>query len=203
MVILRYIAERIGSGKLVISTLASGYADEVWEIYRTLFTSMGVKSVKRLCMDHRDESLEDPRLDVLADATAVFFTGGDQLRITTRMGGTALSERTREATGLVPIGYWDNGFRHLSNRLREVRTPDDCRGLRVRLQPNWAHEQLFRDLLSFMMEDPGSISRAMRLLFVSKNLERIGDHATNIAEMVIFLVRGQSIRHMDKKPRQL
>jgi len=64
------------------------------------------------------------------------------------------------------------------------------------------HEQLFRELLSFMVEDPSAISRAMRLLFVSKNLERIGDHATNIAEMVIFLVRGQSIRHMDKKPRQ-
>jgi cyanophycinase len=96
MIILSYIAERIGSGKLVISTLASGYADEVWEIYRTLFTSMGVKSVKRLCMDHRDESLEDPRLDVLADATAVFFTGGDQLRITTRLGGTALSERIEQ-----------------------------------------------------------------------------------------------------------
>jgi phosphate transport system protein len=64
------------------------------------------------------------------------------------------------------------------------------------------HEQLFRELLSFMVEDPSTISRAMRLLFVSKNLERIGDHATNIAEMVIFLVRGQSIRHMDKKPRQ-
>ena len=65
------------------------------------------------------------------------------------------------------------------------------------------HEQLFRELLSFMVEDPSSISRAMRLLFVSKNLERIGDHATNIAEMVIFLVRGQSIRHMDKRPREL
>jgi phosphate transport system protein len=65
------------------------------------------------------------------------------------------------------------------------------------------HEQLFRELLSFMVEDPTTISRAMRLLFVSKNLERIGDHATNIAEMVIFLVRGQSIRHMDKLPRDL
>jgi phosphate transport system protein len=64
------------------------------------------------------------------------------------------------------------------------------------------HEQLFRELLSFMVEDPTTITRAMRLLFVSKNLERIGDHATNIAEMVIFLVRGQSIRHLDKKPRQ-
>lgn len=96
MIILSYIAERIGSGKLVISTLASGYADEVWEIYRSLFSSMGVKRVKHLRMNHRDESLADPRLEILADATAVFFTGGDQLRITTRLGGTALSERIEE-----------------------------------------------------------------------------------------------------------
>jgi cyanophycinase len=95
-IILSALAERIGSGKLVISTLASGYADEVWEIYRMLFTSMGVKRVNHLCMDHRDESPEDPRLNVLADATAVFFTGGDQLKITTRLGGTALSERIEE-----------------------------------------------------------------------------------------------------------
>jgi cyanophycinase len=95
-IILSHIAELIGSRKLVISTLASGYADEVWEIYRNLFTSMGVKRVEHLCLDHRDESSNDPRLDVLADATAVFFTGGDQLRITTRLGGTALSERIEE-----------------------------------------------------------------------------------------------------------
>jgi cyanophycinase len=95
-IILSNIAERIGSGKLVISTLASGYADEVWEIYRNLFISMGVKRVEHLCMDDRDESSADPRLDVLADATAVFFTGGDQLKITTHLGGTALSERIEE-----------------------------------------------------------------------------------------------------------
>jgi phosphate transport system protein len=57
------------------------------------------------------------------------------------------------------------------------------------------HEQLFRELLSFMMEDPTAISRAMRLLFVSKNLERIGDHATNIAEDVIFMVSALDVRH--------
>ena len=57
--------------------------------------------------------------------------------------GTVLSERTDAATGLVPLGYWDNGFRHLSNRHRDVRSPGDCRGLRVRLQPNWAHQRLF------------------------------------------------------------
>jgi phosphate transport system protein len=63
------------------------------------------------------------------------------------------------------------------------------------------HGQLFRALLAFMVNDPATIARTMRLLFVSKNLERVGDHATNIAEMVIFLVKGRSIRHMDKAPR--
>jgi phosphate transport system protein len=65
------------------------------------------------------------------------------------------------------------------------------------------HAQLFRELLSYMVEDPTTISRAMRLLFVSKALERVGDHATNIAEMVIFMVRGRSIRHLDAVPRVL
>ena len=65
------------------------------------------------------------------------------------------------------------------------------------------HEQLFRELLSYMVENPATVSRAMRLLFVSKHLEWVGDHATNIAEMVIFMVKGRSIRHLDKVPREL
>jgi len=65
------------------------------------------------------------------------------------------------------------------------------------------HEQLFRELLSYMVENPSTVSRAMRLLFVSKYLERVGDHATNIAEMVIFMAKGRSIRHLDKVPRDL
>lgn len=56
-------------------------------------------------------------------------------------------------------------------------------------------EQLFRELLSFMMEDPKTISRAIRLSFISKYIERIGDHATNVAELVVYLVEGKIIRH--------
>jgi phosphate transport system protein len=56
-------------------------------------------------------------------------------------------------------------------------------------------EQMLRELLTYMFEDPSTISRALRLMFVSRNLERVGDHAANIAEMVIFLVQGQDIRH--------
>jgi len=57
------------------------------------------------------------------------------------------------------------------------------------------NEQLQRELLTFMMEDPATIGRAMRITSISKYLERIADHATNIAEMVIFMVHGKDIRH--------
>jgi cyanophycinase len=94
--ILRALAERIGSGRLVISTLASQYAEELWELYRRIFTAFGLRQIRHLGIGYRDDSAKDPRLDLLADATAIFFTGGDQLRITTRLGGTALSERIEE-----------------------------------------------------------------------------------------------------------
>ncbi|HET9943214.1 MAG TPA: phosphate signaling complex protein PhoU [Terriglobia bacterium] len=57
------------------------------------------------------------------------------------------------------------------------------------------YEQIFRELLTYMMEDTKYISRALKVIFIAKHLERVGDHSSNIAEMVIFLVRGQDIRH--------
>jgi phosphate transport system protein len=56
-------------------------------------------------------------------------------------------------------------------------------------------EQLFRELLSFMIENPQTISRAIRLTFIGKYIERIADHATNMAELVVYLVEGKIIRH--------
>jgi len=57
------------------------------------------------------------------------------------------------------------------------------------------NHQIFRELLSFMIEDPQTTTRAIRISFVSKTLERIADHATNIAELVVYLVEGKIIRH--------
>lgn len=56
--------------------------------------------------------------------------------------------------------------------------------------------QIFRELLTFMVEDSHTISRAVRISYISKYLERVADHATNIAEMVVYLVEGKIIRHM-------
>ena len=54
-------------------------------------------------------------------------------------------------------------------------------------------DSVFRDLLTFMMEDPRNISFCTHLLFCSKNIERIGDHATNIAETIVYLVTGEAL----------
>ena len=55
--------------------------------------------------------------------------------------------------------------------------------------------KIFNELLGLMMEDPRSIRRATSIMFAAKHLERFGDHATNLAEMVIFMVRGTDVRH--------
>jgi phosphate transport system protein len=56
-------------------------------------------------------------------------------------------------------------------------------------------DQVFRELLTYMMSDPSTITRAMDHILVSRHLERIADHATNICEYVIFMVKGKDVRH--------
>jgi phosphate transport system protein len=70
---------------------------------------------------------------------------------------------------------------------REVLAADDA--------VDALHVQLFRELLTYMIEEPKNVSRAMRIAFIAKYLERIGDHATNIAQMVIFMCEGRDVRH--------
>src|SRR5450432_2258497 len=58
---------------------------------------------------------------------------------------------------------------------------------------------VFRELLTYMMEDPRNISFCIHLMFCAKNIERMGDHATNIAETVFYMIEGQQI--LDKRPK--
>jgi phosphate transport system protein len=74
--------------------------------------------------------------------------------------------------------------RDVEEALRVWRSDEDIDGL---------HNSTFRQLLTYMMEDPGNITLGMHLLFCAKNIERIGDHATNIAESVHFMLQGGTI----------
>jgi phosphate transport system protein len=57
------------------------------------------------------------------------------------------------------------------------------------------HEEIFRELLTYMMEDPRTIPRALALLLIARSLERVADQGTNIAEQVVYLVEARDIRH--------
>jgi len=63
------------------------------------------------------------------------------------------------------------------------------------------NEQIFRELLTFMMEDSKSIHRALLIMHVSKNLERMADHAQGIADMVTYMITGENIRHLSKEAK--
>jgi phosphate transport system protein len=60
------------------------------------------------------------------------------------------------------------------------------------------NRQLYRELTSYMIEKPETISRAIELMFISKSIERIADHATNIAEEMIYLSHGKDVRHTEE-----
>ena len=61
--------------------------------------------------------------------------------------------------------------------------------------------QVFRELLTFMLQDPSTIEPSLDLILISRHLERIGDHATNVAEDVIFMVSARDVRHHAAEPR--
>src|SRR5688500_15846345 len=105
-VILRELARLVGSGKLVVATLASEQPDNQWEEYEVAMRSLGVRHLYHLKIESRSDA-ESPRaMGVLEDATAVLFTGGDQLRLTTLIGDTPVFSRCYEifANGGVVAG---------------------------------------------------------------------------------------------------
>jgi phosphate transport system protein len=95
-------------------------------------------------------------------------------------------------TGLRPLGQL--AVRQLRDALTAYRDNDTALALKVRAadaELDATYNALFRELLTYMMEDARNITACTHLLFMAKNLERTGDHATNIAENVWFLVKGE------------
>lgn len=96
-IILSEVARRVGSGKLVVSTVAMpSQPDGLFEEYEKAFRSLGVKHVFNLEIQSREEAKRDSKIKILDDAQGVFFTGGDQVRITGQIGDTPIFDRVHE-----------------------------------------------------------------------------------------------------------
>jgi cyanophycinase len=96
-IILGEVARRIGSGKLVVSTVAiPSDPDGLFEEYEKAFRALGVKHLYKLEINNREEATSESKLRILNDATGVFFTGGDQMKITSQIGDTLIFRRIKE-----------------------------------------------------------------------------------------------------------
>ena len=94
--ILKEIARRVDGGKLVIATVASSEPEGYFEAYQEAFSDLGVTDLVELYVDERSDSSDDKVLDLLDGAAGIFFTGGDQLRISSQIGDTPVERRIME-----------------------------------------------------------------------------------------------------------
>ena len=94
--ILKEIARRVDGGKLVIATVASSEPEGYFEAYQEAFSDLGVTDLVELYVDERCDSSDDKVLDLLDGAAGIFFTGGDQLRISSQIGDTPIERRVLE-----------------------------------------------------------------------------------------------------------
>jgi cyanophycinase len=94
--ILRAVADRVGSGKLVVATVASERPTELFNDYEPIFRNLGVRHVHHLNVESREEAKSEAKVRILDGADAVFFTGGDQLKLTSQLGDSPTYERLRE-----------------------------------------------------------------------------------------------------------
>jgi cyanophycinase len=89
-IILQEVARQADGGQLLVCTVASDEPEAVWKDYRKAFTRLGVRRVAHLDIDAREDLLTRPADGLLDEVRVVFFTGGGQLKITTRFAGTML-----------------------------------------------------------------------------------------------------------------
>jgi cyanophycinase len=95
--ILRAVADRLGDkGKIVVCTVASAEPDALWEEYEVAFRALGVPHVYRLDIESRQDATTPRAMRILEGASGVFFTGGDQLKITSQIGDTPVYSRVQE-----------------------------------------------------------------------------------------------------------
>lgn len=124
--------------------------------------------------------------------------------------GDEASKIAKRALLLVDEGQSPHGYvecRHIGNHVRQM--VQDALSAFARLDSEQAflvaredkivdkeYKSAMREMVTYMMEDPRSISRVLSILWVLRSLERVGDHARNVAEQVIFLVKGTDVRYI-------
>ncbi|OEY65782.1 phosphate signaling complex protein PhoU [Marinobacter sp. X15-166B] len=177
-----HLAEKVRAGERVVDQLEMEIDEEAARI------------IVRRQPAARDLRLVVAVIKMVADLERV----GDEAKKIAEFA-LSLSEEGRAPRGYVEVRYISN---HVATMLHDALDAfarlDWELALRVMREDERVDEEYqaaARALLTFMMEDPRNISRCMAVMWVLRALERVGDHACNIAENVIFMVKGKDVRH--------
>jgi len=210
---LRLLKERI-------IFMASQVEEMIAQTMKSLVTRDSLLAENMIKFDHQINALELEIDELCLRLLALRQPAGSDLRFITialkivtdleRMGdmGVNIAERTLELNQEPPLKpYIDlpNMAKLVQGMVKQsldafVKSDLEMAQevLRKEEMVDQLNVQILRELLTYMIEDPKNITRGLRLIFISKYLERIADHATNIAEMVFFMVKGKDIRHLEK-----
>ena len=106
--ILKRVAKYIdpNKDKMLIATIATEYPEKSYENYKTIFNNLGIKNIEKLDISVREEAFEKENIDLIKEADLLFFTGGDQLRITSMLGGTPIYDEIKklcDRNGLIAV----------------------------------------------------------------------------------------------------
>lgn len=153
-----------------------------------------------LVLARRQPAASDLRLVLMVTrATADLERIGDEANKIAKMA-LALNEDGASPRGYVELRHIASGVLKLVNLALDAFARFDVETAKIVVRDDSLVDQEYRsairELITYMMEDPRSISRVMNILWALRALERIGDHAGNIAEHVIYLVHGMDVRHM-------
>lgn len=153
-------------------------------------------------------ALRSPVADDLRTVIAALKAAGDLERIGDHAANCAKRAMViNQLQAVAPMRSLARMGRMVSELLKEsldaYLSHDAERAIAVRMRDQEVddlYSSLFREILTYMVEDPRTITVCSHMMFIAKNIERVGDHATNIAEMTHFLVTGQSLK--DERPKR-
>lgn len=194
-------------GVILITTIATEYSNESFEMYNTVFSELGVKNIRKLHIKCRRDSFLRENIEIINKADLVFFTGGDQLRITSLVGGTPILRALKDisASGRVLVGTSAGASIMSNTMIVEGEDEESPRKCTLKMSPGLGF--LENVIIDQHFAQRGRIGRILTAIAQNPEVLGIGiDEDTaviisseNIAEVVgsgaVYIIDGRSITH--------